>query len=278
MILFLAMEQTKALVGELKRALKESQLTYQDVARHLDLSEASVKRMFANASMSLSRMEKILGLLQLHFSDLVERLGARREYVSQLTPEQEEALLSDPAVLVITFLVLNRWSYDDIRETYDFDDKELQRILIRLDRLKLIELLPFNRYRLLTARNFTWRKNGPVQKYFASKIQTEFFNSRFAGAGEELRFVGGRLSPDGIVQMQRAIERLASQFDELAERDSKLPIEESYGVSAVLAMRPMEFSMFAKHRKKPARKLMPLVQGHDRERATLPTVARDSSE
>jgi AraC-like DNA-binding protein len=254
------MEQTTALISELKRALRESRVTYKDIASHLGLSEASIKRMFARSQFSLVRMEQILGLVQMQFSDLVERLNSSRTYVSQLTPEQEAALVSDPDIIVITFLVLNRWSFDDILNTYDFSQRELQKHLIRLDRLKIIELLPFNRYRLLTARNFTWRKNGPVQQYYATRIQPEFFDSTFEGRGEELRFVGGRLSPDGFVQMQRAIERLAGQFDELAERDSRLPIGESYGCSAVFALRPIEFSMFTKHRITPARKLAPVTQ------------------
>ncbi len=252
------MQQSKALIGELKRALREHQITYRDVASHLGLSEASIKRMFASAQMSLGRAEKILALVQLQFSDLVERLQARQAYVSELTPEQEEALAGDTDVLIVTFLIVNRWSYETILETYDISERQLQSTLIKLDRLKIIELLPFNKYRLLTTRNFTWRKNGPVQKLFSGQIQPEFFASDFSGPGEELRFVGGRLSPDGVMQMRRALERVAAEFDELAERDSRLPIEDCYGCGAVFAIRPIEFSMFAKLRRKQAVKTLAL--------------------
>ncbi len=34
---------------------------------------------------------------------------------------------------------------------------QLKRLLIRLHRARIIELLPLNRVKLLTARNFTWR-------------------------------------------------------------------------------------------------------------------------
>lgn len=252
------MADTSALVGELKQALREARLTYRDVAGYLGLSEASVKRMFAREQFSLERVERILELLRMDFADLVARLNARRQYVKQLTPEQEQALIGDETLLVITYLVLNRWSVADIVATYDFSERDIERMLFKLDRLKIIELLPFNRFRLLTARNFTWRKNGPVQQYFATRIQSEFFASSFGGAGEELRFVGGMLSPDSIRQMHRAIGRLAAEFDELAERDSRLPKEERYGCSAVFALRPMEFSMFAQHRKAHPSKRVPL--------------------
>ena len=167
-------------------------------------------------------------------------------------------MINDEDLLVIAFLVLNRWAVDDIQAAYDFSERDIQRMLIKLDRLKIIELLPFNRYRLLTARNFTWRKNGPVQQYFANRIQSQFFASAFAGGGEELRFVAGTLSPEGIRQMHRAIAKVAAEFDELAERGSRLPTDERYGCSAVFAFRPIEFSMFAKHRKAHPPKFRPL--------------------
>ena len=242
------MARAHALLAELKRALKEEGLTYRDVATHLGLSEASVKRLFSRSGFSLDRLEKTLQLLRMDFTDLVGRLSARREYVSQLTPAQEDALVSDPILLVITFLVLNRWAYDEILATFDFSASEIEGRLIRLDRLKIIELLPFNRYRLLTARNFTWRRDGPVQQFFATQIQSEFFDSRFDKPGEELRFVGGALTPESVTEMLEAIDRLAQRFDELVEQDSRLGMEERYGCSAVFAMRPVEFSMFAKHR------------------------------
>lgn len=252
------MADANTLVAELKLALREARLTYADVARHLGLSEASVKRMFAKQRLSLTRVERILAMLRMDFGDLLERVNERRQYVTQLTPEQERAIVEDEELLVIAFLVLNRWPVEDILAIYDFAEKQVQRVLIRLDRLKIIELLPFNRYRLLTARNFTWRRNGPVQRYFATRIQSEFFDSNFAGGGEELRFVAGSLSPDGIRQMHRAINRLAAEFDDLAERGSRLPTDERYGCSAVFALRPMEFSMFARHRKAHPPKLLKL--------------------
>jgi hypothetical protein len=127
---------------------------------------------------------------------------------------------------------------------------EAERLLIRLHRAKIIELLPFNRVKLLTARNFTWRKNGPVQRFFETQVQREFLAAPFAGPGEQFRFVVGLLSPTGLAQMQQSIDRLAREFDELARRDAALPISERRGCGAVFAVRPWEFSMVSALRRK----------------------------
>lgn len=251
------MAEAHTLVAELKRALREAGYTYRDVAAHLELSEASVKRMFARENFTLARLERVLGLVGLDFSELVERVNARREFLSELTMEQEEALVSDPEFFVITFLVLNRWTLDEIVAEYEFTEREVERVLLKLNRLQVIELLPLNRYRLLTSRNFAWRRHGSVSQFFKEKVLPEFYASEFRAPGEELRFLGGMLSADSLREMQDGINRLARQFAELADQDSRLPLAQKTGTSAVLAVRPIEYSMFTERRRegRPPRRL-----------------------
>ena len=251
------MTQAQHLVTELKNALKEAGKTYRDLAEHLDLSEASVKRLFSQQGFSLARMEQVLGWLGLDFADLVERARSRRELLKELTPEQEDALVSDPDFFVITFLVLNRWPIEEIVEEYRFTEKDVEKALLRLNRLEIIELLPFNRYRLRTSRNFAWRRDGSVSAFFKAHVMPEFFASYFDGPGEELAILGGMLSAPSIASMQEGVTRLAAQFADLANQDARLPLEEKTGCSAVLAFRPIEYSMFVERRRgdRPPRRL-----------------------
>jgi transcriptional regulator with XRE-family HTH domain len=246
------MAQVSLLVTTLKRHLKAQGVTYASLSKQLGLSESSVKRQFARQSFSLRRLEQILNLLGLEIEDLVGLMNERREFLTELTPEQEDALLADPKLLLTMYLLLNGWTLPQITSTFAIDDSEAERLLIRLHRARIIELLPFNRVKLLTARNFTWRKNGPVQRFFVREEQREFLDSSFAGAGEHLRFVAGLLSRASLAQLQQSIDRLAREFDELARRDAALPPAERASCSAVFALRPWEFSMFTALRRKPS--------------------------
>ncbi len=82
------MAQTSAIVSELKRQLRSHGLTYQDVADALDLSEASVKRLFSEKQFSLKRLDQICTLMGMEISDLVRKL-APEPRVEQLSLEQE---------------------------------------------------------------------------------------------------------------------------------------------------------------------------------------------
>lgn len=243
------MPQLASLVDELKRHLRKQGITYLQIAKHLRMSESNVKRMFSRQSFSARRLETICNLAGLEIADLVELMNQRREYLTELTPEQEDALLRDPKLLLLTYLLLNGWRLDEVTQHFMIDPPELDRLLIQLHRAKIIELLPFNRFKLLTARNFSWRKDGPVQRLFSQLVQHEFFASRFDGPGDQLRFVAGLLSPASLAQVKQSIDRLAREFDELNRRDAALPIAERQGCSAVLAMRPWEFSVFTQLRR-----------------------------
>jgi DNA-binding Xre family transcriptional regulator len=238
------MAQVEQLVNELKHYLKSRNITYADVAARIELSESSVKRLFARCAFSLRRLEQVCNAVDIEISDLFQMLESRREYLTELSMEQEQALVAEPKLLLLTYLLINGWSLPDITASFQINETEIQSLLIRLHRARIIELLPLNRVRLRTARNFAWRPKGPVQTLLAKQVQREFFDSTFSGTGARLRFVGGLLSRASLLQMQQAIDRLAREFDDLARRDATLPLAERHACGAVLAVRPWEFSVF----------------------------------
>src|ERR1700761_7188223 len=133
-----------SIVNELKRALRENGLTYADVAEKLGLSLASVKRLFSTGDFSLERVDQICELLGLGLREILERSDERAEPSNQLTDAQETEIVSDLKLLLVTWLVLIRTPFEEIIEGYQFDQRDLLRYLIRLDRLKVIELQPGN--------------------------------------------------------------------------------------------------------------------------------------
>ena len=145
---------------------------------------------------------------------------------------------------------MNDWKFQDIVSAYDLDENDYLNILLRLDQLKVIEYRPPHRVRKLTARNFSWRKDGPVHKLFLTRFVPEYFQSGFDGAGDGLRFVGGTLSPELLAQFKASLERLAAEFEVLARNDARLPLAKRNGCSAVLAVRSWEFSEFTRLRRK----------------------------
>ena len=83
------MSQAIAVVEALKRALKAKKQTYAHVARELDMSEASIKRMFAARHFTLERFEQICQFAGLTLTELA------RTNISALHFRRSKALNGD---------------------------------------------------------------------------------------------------------------------------------------------------------------------------------------
>ena len=245
------MGQKSQIVAELKRALRASGYTYTDVAEALDLSVASVKRLFSTEDLSLERVDQICELIGLDLREILDRALDRAEPVNQLTVSQETELIADPKLLFMTWLVVIRTPFEEMVRDYKFTEREALQYLIRLDRMKVIELQPGNRVRLLVSRHFSWRPGGPVQKFIHQKLLREFFASAFAGPLEEFFFHGGRVSDEALGQIKRALRAASRECAEIIERD-RTTTQPKAGAAFVLALRPWNYSGFSEFDREPS--------------------------
>ena len=238
------MAQTRELIKSLKTALKAQGKTYADVAQELGLTEASVKRLFSKHSFSLSRLDQVCHMLEMEITDLVQLMNEQQQRLQQLTIEQEKEITGNVTLTLVAVCVLNRWTMDDILAYYHISETECVQHLARLDRLKVIELLPKNRIRLLVAPNFSWRENGPIQLFFQKKISQEFFDTSFNRDDECLIVLNGMFSSQSNAELQRKLKRLAREFDLLNNDDAALDLENRNGTTLVLAMRGWQYGLF----------------------------------
>jgi transcriptional regulator with XRE-family HTH domain len=238
---------TAVIVRGIKARLKARGMTYRELAVRLGVSEPTVKRDLARGNFSLERLDRICDALGVEVGDLVE--SEETSALTELSEQQEQALVTNPRALVVTYLIVNDWKFDEIVSTFQFDANELVNVLLKLDKLRIVDFRPPNRMRKLTARNFGWRKDGAVQEYFLRRVIPEFFNARFDLPGDEFRFLAGTLSSGSMHRLQASIRRLVAEFEQLAHQDARLPLAERNGCSAILALRSWEYSEFSKLRR-----------------------------
>ena len=231
------MQQAEALLNTLKQLLRRAGLTYADAAAALELSEASVKRLFSERAFSLARLETLCDLIGVDFGDLARLSAAQRSQVERLSDAQERELADNPKLLLIGVCVLNRLPFDEMRRRFVLDEPTIIGLLTRLDRLGVITLLPGNRYHLNLARNFTWQPNGPMQRYFMSSVLRDVLGNQSDAKGDRFRFVFGMLSPASAEQMRAKVQRLAQEFTELVEADSRLQSDQRAGAGLLMVLR-----------------------------------------
>ena len=239
------MSTTADLVAALKKELKTAQMTYADLAQQLGMAESSVKRMLAKGDMPLSRIDAICRALALDFADLARHVADNQPLLRELAPEQERAVVADKKLLLMAICVLSQWTLEQVTTTYRLTEAEGIQYLAQLDRIGIIELRPFNRYRLKLAKTFRWRPHGAVMNYFREHALLDYFAGGFDGPGEGVLLVHGAISRSLAPAFMERMQRVAHDFAQQHLADQKLPESEREGYTLLLALRSWEFEAFA---------------------------------
>ncbi len=240
-------------VEALKKCVRAQGMTYAQLARELGLSEPSVKRMFSRGTFTLRRIEEILGLLELDLYEVARMSRSARGGPTELTAEQEAALAKDERLLSVFWLILNDWRFDELVEEFAISRNELTLAYARLARLKLIDWGPGERARLRVPKDFRWRAGGPVKKAYGRRVTQEFLQGRFDAPLEMLRFETREMSVESAAVLKRRLERLVSEFNDLAELDTRTSSPRGVGVALLVACRPWQFSVVNALKRRAAR-------------------------
>ncbi|MFZ6843745.1 helix-turn-helix domain-containing protein [Undibacterium sp. RuTC16W] len=225
------------LIDALKRELKARNITYADLATRIDMSEASVKRMFSQKNFTLQRLDEILNATEISLRDLA--LASNEDtLISELTFDQEKEIINDPKKFIVAVSVLNLLTVEQIIRIYDISEIDVVKHLLRLDKIGFLELLPNNRVKLLVSRTFRWIPNGPIQSSFRDQAYAEYLESNFDGEHEIMRLVNVMLSRQSVAALITRLKQVAREFSEQHQEDAKLPFEEKHRISFMLAARP----------------------------------------
>ncbi|MBC8025434.1 MAG: helix-turn-helix transcriptional regulator [Steroidobacteraceae bacterium] len=241
---------TAVIVDAIKRRLKAQGITYQVLAKKLGLSEPTIKRDLTRGDFTLKRLDEICDILGVTVADLANDESARERRITRFTDAQERALTAAPQLVLLTYLLVNRWSADDIIKAVDLDENAFVRALLALDAIGIVNFRPPRGVQLLTARNFTWRKDGPMHEFFLQRVVPDYFRAPFDGAGDDFLFVAGSLSQASRARLKSSLNRVSAEFEDLARQDARLPVSERHGCAAILSLRDWRFSEFARYRRK----------------------------
>jgi len=240
------MARSKQIIDAVKIALKQKSITYRALSKKLDVSESTVKQMFANGNFSLQRLDNICDVLDMDINKLLELSVDNEQRLAKLTLQQEQALIDDEKLLLLAFCLVTHWTVDEILARYKFGETEIITLLAQLDKMQMIELQPNNRVRLLISNNFEWQSNGPVEKYFRSQVQTEFFNTSFDDEGSLRVIKNGVITAKAQLELRNRMSALDQMFDDISQQERKVPLNHRHGVTMILAIRNWQHSIFSK--------------------------------
>ncbi len=213
------MNQTRRIHENIKKHLKYRGFTYSDLAKHLELSESSVKRLFVDESLSVQRLEQISLFLDVPISQIALLEGKETSVLQQYTVEHEEALAEDDKFYSVLVLLYKRLTPLQILDQFDYSEAELNRYLIYLEKLGLIKYHTMKKVELLIKRNPDWNDKGPLDQKYGQLLKQEFIEHDFAGKNEDLCCANVFLSDASLNLVKKRIAQLLNEIEELAEAE-----------------------------------------------------------
>ncbi|MCY7387015.1 MAG: hypothetical protein LH481_02970, partial [Burkholderiales bacterium] len=170
--------------------------------------------------------------------------------VDEMSTLQEQALANDARLMGMFYLVFNEWTVDAILETYDINKADCTKLLLQLDKLRLIELGVNNAVRLKVPKTLRLQRDGPIRRSHGTTVMRDFLDVAFAEVGGYFRFEFRDLSRASVAHLERKLERIAQELHELAELDSYLPPDQRQTIGLALGMRPWTMSWVTGLKKK----------------------------
>jgi DNA-binding Xre family transcriptional regulator len=244
------MSSPEQVLTVLRTELRAAGITYKALAERIGMSESSVKRMFGQKDMALSRLAQICKAAGIAMEDVLRRAADATPHADTLTAAQEKSLMANPRLLLVATCCLGHWTLDQIIETYNMSEPECIVLMVELDRLGLIELKAGNRYSLRVSNAFRWIADGPVQQYVREHVVGDYFGGRFDAPGETLMCLPARLSANSARELVQKVQQLAGELARMHQNDRRLGSDERDGFTLLLGFRSWEFAAFTALRRK----------------------------
>lgn len=243
------MSQIDQFLSSLKRTLKAKNILYRDLAKALNLSESSVKRILSNKSLSLDRLEEICRVADISFSEVVK--SANLEEANQavtLSDEQEKALAENIRLLHYYMMLHEGKTPQKIEREYQIASAESKKYLFQLDRLNLIELHPRDKVKFKKQGFLNFRRDGPVGKALFEQTKSSYLNYDFRPE-DYIRFSFIKISAPTLAKYKARLERMMMDMQEEARFEGEHNVDVAE-VGVLLSFRPWQYSYMGAIKKK----------------------------
>lgn len=229
----------------LKSVLRARRITYAEMARRLDLSEPTIKRIFAEKDCKLSRITEICDVLDLSLADVTAQASRIEVRPIELGDRVEAQLAEDRPAFHLFLLLRDGMSADAIMTHYQLDHSAMFALARRLERTGLIELMPMGRIRLLEDRPIRFRRDGPLHRTLI-KLNMDFIKETYLRVDTDMSgFLtqSRRISETTARHVMDRLNDLNKELSDLARKDQlTLPVDALRTYKLVLAWSPVSFS------------------------------------
>ncbi|HEX4507922.1 MAG TPA: helix-turn-helix transcriptional regulator [Alphaproteobacteria bacterium] len=232
--------QVATLINALKQLCRSRGLRYREIAAQLGVTERTVKRWFAGHGLTLQIVEDLCNALGITFIELCE---VAKEDIdtrpTRLGREQARELFSDLRLALVFILLTRGWSAQEIQRECGMPEALMVEHLVKLEKLKLVELLPGNKVRLLFARIIRWHESPDAGRAFARGLRNLFVEMDFSRPNAVWSSQVVNISDQALQELLAKFQALTLEVMRNADADRSSPTHKSWQ-ALLLAAQPFD--------------------------------------
>jgi DNA-binding Xre family transcriptional regulator len=236
----IAKEQSHRIFQTLKRVLKGQQVTYGMLAKKLHLSEAAIKRIFAQESCSLDRLTEICEAVDISIFDLVS--AARNTQVEEYSLGGEAESFFEKNLNYFRFY--RKLSHHKTLNTFRCEDRldeaSIRKYLKKLQQLGLIEVLEKDKIIFKHKGYLKVDEDSGLYRRFFKEFTPEFFSKILSSGSKDHHFLhfSTGLMPINLNQLIQDLHQLRKKYREQGYIDQHLSKTDAESVSVVIGVGP----------------------------------------
>jgi transcriptional regulator with XRE-family HTH domain len=225
------------MLAYLKKLYRARGLRLSDVAKLIGVSERSIKRYLNGRSVTLEVLERLCAAAEISILELAELAEGDAAAQVATNEVQEDALAEEPLLAIAFYLLSLGWTPQRVAREFFLSDLDLDRMLLRLDRLGLITLYCTNRLKVRAKIRSHDTCSPRLRQQALAVVRSQLDHSDLDSESTLWSGAMVRLGPDSFERARTRFRLFIDDVVELSRHDKDLDGQQVkwYGVCALLA-------------------------------------------
>lgn len=218
---------------EIKSLLKTRKIKYDYLASRLGLSESGIKKMLNSNDLSFNKISAILNVADVNVSEFFQTMEQSKPVEKSLTQKQEDFFLKNRDAYNFFYQLLSvDLDWKVLKERHGLTQKSIEKYLLMLDKIEVIELHPGNVVQSQYAGNCKLTYSMSLVKAVVDSKHRNFLdfvhipNEKFKG---RKHVVNGtlKLSSQSASDFNKALRDVVAEYMNKAKREKVVTNAES---------------------------------------------------
>lgn len=205
----------------LKRALKAQRITYAELAKRMDISEPTIKRLFSEKDCKFSRLIEICDVLELSAVELLEAAARSEDHLDILPSAIELAFADHPALFHLFILLKHGIDSPEIQSSQNLTSQDMFLYGQELEKLGLATLDSHGAVHLRSKAPFKIAPEGPLRRMYRD-VNVSFVDQCYKKLSRDnitVRTLSRKMRPETAKILRKDIMELFEKITKYARQD-----------------------------------------------------------